>query len=791
MDDLSIKVDEAPAMLARLVDQLLAMPVDFSDIPVLPDEVDPESLKLLESTARAAQQGDTGSAFRMINRVRGRSFEFDYLKGKILFAHKCFYEASKFFNEALSRFEDYGELWFLSGLVNYQMGVMGQAFMEWHEAFRANKNHQDAKLLVSLANTMMTKTNREYNPEAEPMAPLVSGRGIDVGCGAAKTSPEAIGVDLIAPGKTGDEASQKGRVSQADVQASGDDLWMFSDGELDYVIARHNLEHYVDPVRTLREWARVLKEGGVLGLVLPDDEAFDTLKADSTHKHAYTQSSLRNLLSLIPDLAIVEQGICQNRWSVYVILEKVTPGASPAYPYRRRLNERIAKDVLKRAELSLMMGMSDVAAAALRKASELVPEKDLPANPDSLHPYPFPDEPPSYEVKNHGGLRIALSNGHARWEDWRTALEGMGNTVYETPIDGAGKINWIAERRLREFGPGLFASSVYNPGMAEKLALMGIPYVCWETETPTRNIHWRRGFVEDNTTLFHPSRDEVERLRGMGAGFVHHLPLAADDSALKSVDGRGKRNLDICYMDDGDGADFYPEFLLSLKKKLMSSDVQDEDKNDIFRWIRTLTVLIEKSARPYGEWKMPDLLGGNKAMADNPGALGLSVDDIQRIVGDEITARWRAAVIGALAGIEVNIWGASRWKAMTVNGTEYRGPAPDACEAGSIYASCKINIYTGRTYQRDVAPQRVFDVLASGGFLMMDKNEAVDELFTAGEDYISFTDPKNAREMAEYYLENDEERKAIARSGQRKVMENHTLKDRWKTILETFGSRAL
>ena len=60
----------------------------------------------------------------------------------------------------------------------------------------------------------------------------------------------------MAKGETGRYGVVANQVSVADVQASGDDLHMFRDGELDYVVSRHNLEHYIDIVKTLLEWRR-------------------------------------------------------------------------------------------------------------------------------------------------------------------------------------------------------------------------------------------------------------------------------------------------------------------------------------------------------------------------------------------------------------------------------------------------------------------------------------------------------------------------------------------------------
>jgi phosphatidylethanolamine/phosphatidyl-N-methylethanolamine N-methyltransferase len=48
----------------------------------------------------------------------------------------------------------------------------------------------------------------------------------------------------------------------------------FPDGTFDRLIATHVLEHLPAPHEVLREWARVLKPGGMLSIVLPCDPGF-------------------------------------------------------------------------------------------------------------------------------------------------------------------------------------------------------------------------------------------------------------------------------------------------------------------------------------------------------------------------------------------------------------------------------------------------------------------------------------------------------------------------------------
>lgn len=158
------------------------------------------------------------------------------------------------------------------------------------------------------------------NPEAKICIPYCIGKGLDIGCGGNKTVPSAIGVDII-KGK-GKYGNQQSAISQADIITSGDNLYMFKDNELDYIVSRHNLEHYVDIIKTLEEWKRVLKKGGKLCLVIPDNRYGDTVRLDPTHCHAFTPESLMRILQLVKGFKIIDEGVAIKQWSFYIILEK-------------------------------------------------------------------------------------------------------------------------------------------------------------------------------------------------------------------------------------------------------------------------------------------------------------------------------------------------------------------------------------------------------------------------------------------------------------------------------------
>ena len=149
------------------------------------------------------------------------------------------------------------------------------------------------------------------------------GIGIDVGCGSKKTHQNALGIDVIPNGEVGKYGSEKRQISEADICASGDNLYMFANGALDYVVARHNLEHYENPMKTLKEWKRVLRKGGTLGVVLPDNAELDTLKIDPTHKYVFTKESFRKMLEMVGGFKLVKLETCVPKWSFVCVAEKI------------------------------------------------------------------------------------------------------------------------------------------------------------------------------------------------------------------------------------------------------------------------------------------------------------------------------------------------------------------------------------------------------------------------------------------------------------------------------------
>lgn len=96
-----------------------------------------------------------------------------------------------------------------------------------------------------------------------------------------------------------------------------------------------------------------------------------------------------------------------------------------------------------------------------------------------------------------------------------------------------------------------------------------------------------------------------------------------------------------------------------------------------------------------------------------------------------------------------------------------------------------LNITRGPFYAAETGINlRIFEALAAGKFLLTDYCDEVAELFEVGVEIETFSGSTELREKVHYYLENPEERQAIARRGHERYLKDFTWQKRVETMLK-------
>lgn len=116
-------------------------------------------------------------------------------------------------------------------------------------------------------------------------------------------------------------------------------------------------------------------------------------------------------------------------------------------------------------------------------------------------------------------------------------------------------------------------------------------------------------------------------------------------------------------------------------------------------------------------------------------------------------------------------------------------------ETASFYNGAKIVINLHRSDQdpanfnsrgiigHSINP-RTYEICASGAFQLTDSRTDLPQLYVPGREIATYESPQDFIEKANYYLEHNEEREAIAFRGLRRTMEQHTYNKRLLTMLQ-------
>lgn len=136
---------------------------------------------------------------------------------------------------------------------------------------------------ASKTKKIWTETEKSY----------LQGRGIDIGCGNDPVFKHAIPFDQ----EHGDANCISKHMTE----------------QLDFVFSCHCLEHMDDPYKALKEWFSILKSGGYLFIIVPDEDLYEQghfpSRFNDDHKWTFTISKEKswsnksiNILNLVKTL---------------------------------------------------------------------------------------------------------------------------------------------------------------------------------------------------------------------------------------------------------------------------------------------------------------------------------------------------------------------------------------------------------------------------------------------------------------------------------------------------------
>ncbi len=200
--------------------------------------------------------------------------------------------------------------------------------------------------------------------------------------------------------------------------------------------------------------------------------------------------------------------------------------------------------------------------------------------------------------------------------------------------------------------------------------------------------------------------------------------------------------------------------------------------------------IINAQSKVYGGYLLGELLD-EKLLADinekyqmaSNGTVSISKVELEYMMACEITSRERYMALALLSKyFDVHLY--STEKDERLINVQYKGYADYYTQMSLVFQASKINLNISLKIIQSGIPLRVFDVLASGGFLLTNFQAEMPEYFSLGEDFVVYESIGDMVEKANYYLQHDEERERIALHGYETIKKNYTFEQQLAKLIK-------
>lgn len=376
------------------------------------------------------------------------------------------------------------------------------------------------------------------------------------------------------------------------------------------------------------------------------------------------------------------------------------------------------------------------------------------------------------------------------------ALMQLGHSVTLDPYwvdieawdDAATAEQEKIEEILEEGHYDLVITYALIPTVSNACESMKVPYYCWVYDSPLLTLYSAAALNQVNyISVF--DRKQYERLTPLGLKHLFYLPLAAETDHFGAVCIRKrdekKYGSDISFVgrlyNDGGLEDLLPDKESNYYKEAMEivHSLHCCWDNGISFYGQASQELIDDivSRLPKEVWETWSI---DKRYYCESLKLARKCNEIERIhILQHIRERFPIVLYSdksakhVIKGIEVRPW------------LDYNSEMP------KVFHLSKINLnITSRSIESGI-PQRIWDILAVGGFCLTNYQPELEEYFEIGKDLEVYHNLQELDEKIEYYLTHEEQRLSIAMNGYKKVHQHHSLRIRLAEVLQRiFGDNA-
>lgn len=330
------------------------------------------------------------------------------------------------------------------------------------------------------------------------------------------------------------------------------------------------------------------------------------------------------------------------------------------------------------------------------------------------------------------------------------------------------------EQELRKKKYDVVFSINFFPLVALVCKNKNIPYVSWSYDSPL-DERLSEYFDYDTNYIFLFDRVEVQKYLTGGHDRVFHMPLAVNTDRLDAL----KLNRYSAT----------PKMEISFVGKIYESTLGDlmMPANDYVKGY--VDALMQAQLGLYGCNILEETISDDvlESLNDSYAALGQCALRLNRrglayAISTQITHFERTFLLEELAERrDVHIYTLDRCELSAK--VHKHGPVKYYSEMNEVFVNSKLNLCPTLRSIASGIPLRALDIMGAGGNLVSNYQPELAEYFTDGESVIMYESIEDAIAKAEYYLEHDEERIAIAVNGYEQVKKCFGYEDKISEML--------
>lgn len=314
-------------------------------------------------------------------------------------------------------------------------------------------------------------------------------------------------------------------------------------------------------------------------------------------------------------------------------------------------------------------------------------------------------------------------------------------------------------------------SQNFSASIAEACMSKHVPYISWVYDSPQVALYRKEAYYPVCYKFVFDAR-EVDRLKKTGMTKVYHQHLASNITMTSTLDitddDISRYKSDVSFVGKIYQTSYYQDLFEGMPEGMQKHFEQIVLANRC-QWNDNSIYNNLNEAEINAIYKIMNKDGIDESTID----LKYLIETLMFAV--EIAGVERKRLLNLAAQIcDTTLYTYDPEKCTDSINCKLR-PAVDAeTDLYKVYYASKINLNVSLHSIETGIPQRVFDIMSVGGFVLSNYQEEIPELFTVDKEIVLYRTEEEFRDKALFYLKHDDIRTRIGINGYLKVRDNYT-----------------